>query len=138
MEQNLQGWAEDPVWNAYVKCTVRMLELLKPATEYSECTVRLLPGGRAVEKFRILGHVVSLKVQERKTEFTLDDGTGMLLCTWWSEADWFRSKPFISRESLPSDSGTASCIRKMIGSASYEGAQSFEQQPSDREKILRQ
>ncbi len=96
-----KNWAEDPIWNAYIKCTVGMLESLKPATPLLECAVRILPGGRAVEKFRFLGHVVSLKKQERKTEFTIDDGTGMIFCTWWSEADWFRSKPFINRQSPP-------------------------------------
>lgn len=89
------GWGLDPLWDSYVRLTVGTLKGLKAINPESP-NILALPMGRAVEKVRVLGDIVSVKWKATSTmiEFHVDDGTGLLACIWWLNPGW-GDKPYV-------------------------------------------
>jgi hypothetical protein len=89
------GWGLDPLWDSYVRLTVGTLKGLKAINPESP-NILSLPMGRAVEKVRVLGDIVSVKWKATSTmiEFHVDDGTGLLACIWWLNPGW-GDKPYV-------------------------------------------
>jgi hypothetical protein len=96
------GWGLDPLWDSYVRLTVVILKGLKAINPESP-NILALPMGRAVEKVRVLGDIVSVKWKATSTmiEFHVDDGTGLLACIWWLNPGW-GDKPYVKGGLCPS------------------------------------
>lgn len=100
---------EDPLWEALVPVTASMLHAAtaeapaasaasaageasrppdryrqdRPAQEMVGTAVLLVGGSRAITRVRVLGDVIMVKERDKHVEFTVDDGTGLLLCVLW-------------------------------------------------------
>ena len=81
-------WGLDPTFWSYMKLANMEILSLPEHEEHLGC---FLLGNRVVSKIHILGDVVSVHERERNIQFSVDDGSAVLLCVLWKNrdgADW--------------------------------------------------
>jgi len=72
--------AHDPLWRAHA--SVFAYQVLNAPHQPGFCNV-IVCGKRSVHQVALCGTIVELARRQSHLEFSLDDGSGVVLCVWW-------------------------------------------------------